>query len=256
MTKMYRESLVAYGQPLCETVVDCPAPRGSEVLVRVERCGVCHSDLHLQDGYFLLGGDKRLDVTAGRTLPFTLGHEIAGVIEATGDEAGGRDRWPAVSRSIRGSAAARARHASAGEENLCAQSPSSRHHRRWRLCHPCARPASALSARLCAAVAGVCRAADVLRFDGLFGAQAAHRSPRARAGPARWARRGGHDGPCDRPRAVSHAADRRRHRCGKAQGRARSRRGPSLRPVRSASAQGSHDGNRRAACSLRFRRLR
>ncbi len=89
MTKMHRQSLVAYGQPLCETVADCPAPRGSEVLVRIERCGVCHSDLHLQDGYFLLGGDKRLDVTAGRTLPFTLGHEIAGVIEGAGDEAGG-----------------------------------------------------------------------------------------------------------------------------------------------------------------------
>jgi len=87
MTTMRRQSLVAYGQPLCETVVDCPAPRGSEVLVRVERCGVCHSDLHFQDGYFTLGGDKRLDVTAGRTLPFTLGHEIAGVAESAGPEA-------------------------------------------------------------------------------------------------------------------------------------------------------------------------
>ncbi len=49
---------------------------------------MCHSDLHLQDGYFSLGGDKKLDVSAGRTLPFTLGHEIAGVIEATGPLAG------------------------------------------------------------------------------------------------------------------------------------------------------------------------
>jgi D-arabinose 1-dehydrogenase-like Zn-dependent alcohol dehydrogenase len=87
MTKMHRESLVAYGQPLCETVADCPAPRGGEILVRIERCGVCHSDLHLQDGYFSLVGDKKLDVTAGRALPFTLGHEIAGVIAAVGDEA-------------------------------------------------------------------------------------------------------------------------------------------------------------------------
>ena len=86
MTKMRRESLVAYGQPLCETVVDCPTPRGSEVLVRIERCGVCHSDLHLQDGYFVLAGDKKLDVTAGRSLPFTLGHEIAGVVEAVGEQ--------------------------------------------------------------------------------------------------------------------------------------------------------------------------
>ena len=40
MTAMFRQSLVAYGRPLCETVVDAPSPRGSEVLVRIERCGV------------------------------------------------------------------------------------------------------------------------------------------------------------------------------------------------------------------------
>src|ERR1700693_754687 len=89
MTQLRRQSLTAYATPLCETVVECPAPRGSEVLVRVARCGVCHSDLHLQDGYFALGGDKRLDITKDRPLPFTLGHEIAGVIEATGEAAEG-----------------------------------------------------------------------------------------------------------------------------------------------------------------------
>lgn len=89
MSKMRRQSLVAYGQPLCETIIDCPSPRGTEVLVRVERCGVCHSDLHLQDGYFELGGERRLDITKDRPLPFTLGHEIAGVIESAGDEAAG-----------------------------------------------------------------------------------------------------------------------------------------------------------------------
>jgi D-arabinose 1-dehydrogenase-like Zn-dependent alcohol dehydrogenase len=89
MTKMHRQSLLAYGQSLCETVVDCPPPRGNEVLVRIECCGVCHSDLHLQDGYFELGGDRRLDITKDRPLPFTLGHEIAGMIESAGDEAVG-----------------------------------------------------------------------------------------------------------------------------------------------------------------------
>ena len=61
--------------------------KGSEVLVRIARCGVCHSDLHMQDGYFLLGDGKQLDVRAGRTLPFTLGHEIAGVVESAGPDA-------------------------------------------------------------------------------------------------------------------------------------------------------------------------
>ena len=118
MTKLLRQSLVAYGQPLCETVIDCPTPRGSEVLVRIERCGVCHSDLHMQDGYFALGGDKRLDVTEGRALPFTLGHEIAGIIEAAGADAEGAPigRRVAVYPWIGCGVCAACR---GGEENLC-----------------------------------------------------------------------------------------------------------------------------------------
>src|ERR1700732_3507660 len=118
MSKFRRQSLVAYGQPLSQTTADRPAPRGSEVLVRVTCCGVCHSDLHVQDGYFALGGDKRLDITKDRALPFTLGHEIAGVIESAGAEAdgamvGGR---VAVYPWIGCGSCAVCR---AGEENLC-----------------------------------------------------------------------------------------------------------------------------------------
>ena len=123
MTKLHRQSLVAYGEPLCETIVDCPTPRGSEVLVRVERCGVCHSDLHLQDGYFALGNDKRLDITKDRPLPFTLGHEIAGVIESAGAEAEGAaiGHRVAVYPWIGCGTCAACR---AGEENMC----SAHHH--------------------------------------------------------------------------------------------------------------------------------
>jgi D-arabinose 1-dehydrogenase-like Zn-dependent alcohol dehydrogenase len=85
--QMHRQSLTAYGAPLRETVVDTPRPQGSQVLVRIARCGVCHSDLHMQDGYFLLGDGKQLDVRGGRTLPFTLGHEIAGVVASAGPDA-------------------------------------------------------------------------------------------------------------------------------------------------------------------------
>lgn len=118
MTKLVRQSLTAYAAPLCETIVDCPTPAGTEVLVRVSRCGVCHSDIHMQDGYFSLAGDKKLDVTAGRTLPFTLGHEIAGVIEAAGPNADnaaiGREVaiYPWIGCGTCGAC-------KAGEENLC-----------------------------------------------------------------------------------------------------------------------------------------
>ncbi len=84
---MHRQSLTAYSAPLCETVVEAPTPKRTEVLVRIARCGVCHSDLHMQDGYFLLGDGKQLDVRAGRTLPFTLGHEIVGTVENAGPDA-------------------------------------------------------------------------------------------------------------------------------------------------------------------------
>jgi D-arabinose 1-dehydrogenase-like Zn-dependent alcohol dehydrogenase len=86
MALMRRQSLVKFDAPLCETVVETPKPQGKEILVRIERCGLCHSDLHIQDGFADLGGGKRLDTTRGMTLPFTLGHEIAGVVEEVGAE--------------------------------------------------------------------------------------------------------------------------------------------------------------------------
>jgi len=120
MDKLHRQSLVAYGEPLCETVAECPIPQGTEVLVRVRCCGVCHSDLHLQDGYFALGGDKRLDITKDRALPFTLGHEISGVVEAAGEVAEGAaiGRRVAVYPWIGCGRCAACR---AGDENLCSQ---------------------------------------------------------------------------------------------------------------------------------------
>jgi len=86
---MRRQSLIDYGKPLEATEAETPSPKGTEVLLRVSHCGVCHSDLHLQDGYFDLGGGQKLDVRGLRVLPFTFGHEIAGTVEAAGPEAQG-----------------------------------------------------------------------------------------------------------------------------------------------------------------------
>ena len=60
MALMRRQSLVKFDAPLCETIVETPKPQGKEVLVRIERCGLCHSDLHIQDGYADLGGGKAM----------------------------------------------------------------------------------------------------------------------------------------------------------------------------------------------------
>jgi D-arabinose 1-dehydrogenase-like Zn-dependent alcohol dehydrogenase len=60
------------------------------VLVRITRSGVCHSDLHIWDGYFDWGGGKKFYVKdRGCIPPFTLGHEPFGVVEAIGAKAKG-----------------------------------------------------------------------------------------------------------------------------------------------------------------------
>jgi alcohol dehydrogenase len=118
MAMMRRQSLVKFDAPLCETITETPKPQGREVLVRIERCGLCHSDLHIQDGYADLGGGKKLDTTRGMSLPFTLGHEIAGVVDDVGAD---------VPRELIGTKKAvfpwigcgQCRECAAGDENLC-----------------------------------------------------------------------------------------------------------------------------------------
>ena len=82
---MISYQIVEHGQPLQKKFTETPKPQGSEVLVRITRSGVCHSDLHIWDGYFDWGGGKRFYVKErGCVPPFTLGHEPFGVVEALG----------------------------------------------------------------------------------------------------------------------------------------------------------------------------
>lgn len=78
-----------FGRPLAQVVRDIPTPQGSEVVIKVGSCGVCHSDVHLHDGYFDLGNDVKLDMTRTVKPPRTLGHEIAGTVVAVGPDAQG-----------------------------------------------------------------------------------------------------------------------------------------------------------------------
>jgi D-arabinose 1-dehydrogenase-like Zn-dependent alcohol dehydrogenase len=82
--------IVEHGKPLQKALKETPKPQGSEVLMRITRSGVCHSDLHIWDGYFDLGGGKRFYVKErGCVPPFTPGHEPFGVVEALGPRARG-----------------------------------------------------------------------------------------------------------------------------------------------------------------------
>lgn len=86
---MKSQSMINYAEPLQETIEETPTPSGTQVLLKITHCGVCHSDVHLHDGYFNLGGGNKLDVRSGRELPFTLGHEIEGEIIGLGEDAQG-----------------------------------------------------------------------------------------------------------------------------------------------------------------------
>ena len=85
---MHSFDVVAWGAPLKEIKHATPRPRGTEVLVKVQYCGVCHSDAHVRDGYFDLGGGKRLQMSErGMRLPTTLGHGPFGTVIAAGSDA-------------------------------------------------------------------------------------------------------------------------------------------------------------------------
>ncbi len=74
------------GAPLELVESSTPEPVGSEVLLRTRACGVCHSDVHLHDGEFDLGGGRKLPVGQPG---MTLGHEIMGEVIALGPDAEG-----------------------------------------------------------------------------------------------------------------------------------------------------------------------
>lgn len=84
---MRSQAVVEFGSPLKEIEAPTPEPKGSEVLLRVHHAGVCHSDVHIHDGYFELGGGNRLPLKL--PLPHTMGHEIEGAAVAIGSAAEG-----------------------------------------------------------------------------------------------------------------------------------------------------------------------
>lgn len=66
--------LEQFGQPLQVTEIDLAEPRAGEVLVRLEACGVCHTDMYTASG-----------VDPSGYAPTVLGHEGAGIVERVGE---------------------------------------------------------------------------------------------------------------------------------------------------------------------------
>ncbi|MBI1397588.1 MAG: alcohol dehydrogenase catalytic domain-containing protein [Betaproteobacteria bacterium] len=107
---MISYDVVEWGKPLQRQEWPTPEPTGTEVLLKLKYCGVCHSDVHIRDGYFELGGGKRFHMSdRGMKPPVTLGHEPFGTVIAAGPDAGnvpiGQDRlvcpWIGCGKCVR-----------------------------------------------------------------------------------------------------------------------------------------------------------
>ena len=82
--------IVEWGKPLEMREYPNPEPQGTEVLVKVTACGVCHTDVHVWHGYFDLGDGERATIESrGVELPLTMGHEVIGEAAALGPDATG-----------------------------------------------------------------------------------------------------------------------------------------------------------------------
>ncbi len=78
------------GAPLQRMERPTPNPTGTEVLLKVLAAGVCHSDIHIWDGYYDMGGGRKIQLTdRGIKLPLTMGHENVGEVVALGPQAKG-----------------------------------------------------------------------------------------------------------------------------------------------------------------------
>ena len=72
-------AVVENGADLREIEMPTPEPKGTEVLLEVTHCGVCHSDLHIWEGHYDLGSGKIMSLKdRGVVLPLAMGHQIVG----------------------------------------------------------------------------------------------------------------------------------------------------------------------------------
>jgi len=102
--------LTEQGRPLEEAEVPKPSPKPGQVLIRVEACAVCRTDLHVLDG----------DLKKPK-LPLILGHEIVGIVERPGSGVSRFSPGERVGIPWLGSTCGTCHFCSSGRENLCSE---------------------------------------------------------------------------------------------------------------------------------------
>jgi propanol-preferring alcohol dehydrogenase len=108
MMTMQAMVLTARGRPLEPMVLPVPSPGSRQVLVRVDACGVCRTDLHVVDG----------DLTKGK-LPVVPGHEVVGRVVECGSDATGLHEGQRVGVPWLGYTCGVCTYCTRGSENLC-----------------------------------------------------------------------------------------------------------------------------------------
>jgi propanol-preferring alcohol dehydrogenase len=96
------------GKPLRKAEIPVPRPGPGEILIRVNACGVCRTDLHILDG--------ELDRPK---LPLVLGHEIVGKVVATGSNGNRNMLGRRIGVPWLGRTCGKCRYCLDGRENLC-----------------------------------------------------------------------------------------------------------------------------------------
>ena len=87
---MKSAKIIEINRPLQIYESKTPKPKGSQVLVKVQSSGVCHSDIHLWEGGYEGPQGQFLKTTdRGVKYPLTPGHEIAGIIDSLGEQTEG-----------------------------------------------------------------------------------------------------------------------------------------------------------------------
>jgi len=111
--------IVKLNEPLQVQELQTPTPKGTQILVKVQSVGVCHSDVHVWEGYYEgIGGQPLKTTDRGVKYPLTPGHEIAGIVEGLGEQVEGFSKnervliYPWIGEGL--CPACRI-----GEENLC-----------------------------------------------------------------------------------------------------------------------------------------
>jgi propanol-preferring alcohol dehydrogenase len=100
--------LDAPGKPLRLAELQRPLPGAGEVLIRVEACGVCRTDLHIADGELAL-----------KQSPLIPGHEIVGIVEQNGPGAARFDLGARIGVPWLGGSCGGCEYCTSARENLC-----------------------------------------------------------------------------------------------------------------------------------------